>query len=99
MAISIGIGSLLVSAYSANRQNSNAKKAAKATRENAANTEKLATEANNRENQKRVNGSALLSSNQMAAKGGQSGTMLTGPGGIDPSTLQLGKTTLLGGGG
>lgn len=62
-------------------------------------TAKLAEEAVNKANQKRPNVAGMLSSNQMAAKGGQSGTMLTGPGGIDPSKLQLGKTTLLGGGG
>ena len=60
-------------------------------------TERNATIANNQANQKRVSSSALLSSNEMAAKGGQSGTMLTGPGGVDPNTLRLGKTTLLGG--
>ena len=39
---------------------------------------------------------AMLASNQQAAKGGGSGTMLTGPGGVDPATLNLGKNTLLG---
>jgi hypothetical protein len=70
--------------------------------QNTANAKKTATqadEANNKANQKRANSSALLSSNQMAAKGGQSGTMLTGPTGVAASSLQLGKTTLLGGGG
>ena len=33
----------------------------------------------------------------MSGKAGASGTMLTGPGGIDPNALQLGKSTLLGG--
>lgn len=93
------IASIAVSAYTAYSANSNAKKAAAAGQANADKTEKAATEATNKANQKKVNSSALLSSNQMAAKGGQSGTMLTGPGGVDPSTLQLGKTTLLGGGG
>ena len=35
----------------------------------------------------------------MAGKAGQSGTMLTGPQGVDPSSLLLGKSSLLGGGG
>jgi len=34
---------------------------------------------------------------EMGAAGGQSGTMLTGPQGIDPQQLALGKNTLLGG--
>lgn len=39
---------------------------------------------------------SMLAGNQQAAKGGDSGTMLTGPGGVDPATLNLGKNTLLG---
>lgn len=39
---------------------------------------------------------SMLAGNQQAAKGGGSGTMLTGPGGVDPTTLNLGKNTLLG---
>jgi hypothetical protein len=37
-----------------------------------------------------------MSQNQMNAKGGQSGTMLTGATGVDPNSLLLGKKTLLG---
>ena len=39
---------------------------------------------------------SMLAGNRQAAKGGDSGTMLTGPGGVDPATLNLGKNTLLG---
>lgn len=39
---------------------------------------------------------AMLAGNQQAAKGGGSSTMLTGPGGVDPSSLNLGRNTLLG---
>ena len=38
----------------------------------------------------------MQSANALNAKGGQSGTMLTGPSGVDPMTLLLGKKTLLG---
>lgn len=62
-------------------------------------TAEAATQANNRANQKRPDTGALLSANLTGAKGGNSGTLLTGPLGIDPNTLNLGKTTLLGGGG
>lgn len=48
-------------------------------------------------NQKRADTNSLYSANQQAAKNGPSGTMLTGSNGIDPSALQLGKSTLLGG--
>lgn len=49
----------------------------------------------NRANQKQPDTSALLSAAQQSGKSGASGTMLTGPSGIDASSLSLGKTTLL----
>lgn len=64
---------------------------------NAEKTASLADQANNLANAKKPNVQGLLSENAMAAKGGISGTMLTGPGGIDPNALKLGKSTLLGG--
>ena len=54
-------------------------------------------QANNNANKKQPNVSGILSAAQQAAKGGVGGTMLTGPQGVDPSTLTLGKSTLLGG--
>lgn len=99
MAVSAAFAAVAVSAGGIYISNQNAKKAQAQGREQAEDTAKAASQANNKANQKRANSSALLSSNQMAGKGGQSGTMLTGPGGVDPSALQLGKTTLLGGGG
>lgn len=52
--------------------------------------------AMNRANQKAPDTSAILSGIQQAGKFGQSGTMLTGPTGVDSSSLTLGKSTLLG---
>lgn len=75
----------------ANTANDQAMAAAKA---NAA----AADEATNRANAKRPNTQALLGANILNAKGGQSGTMLTGPQGVDPGMLTLGKNSLLGGG-
>jgi hypothetical protein len=40
---------------------------------------------------------SLISQAQQKAKGGVTGTMLTGPTGVDPASLSLGKSTLLGG--
>jgi hypothetical protein len=57
----------------------------------------LADQANNRANAKQPDIAGMSSSNAMAAKGGQSGTMLTGAQGVDPNALSLGKSTLLGG--
>lgn len=56
-----------------------------------------ADQANNAANKKKPNVQGLLSENAMAAKGGVGGTMLTGPTGVDPNALTLGKSTLLGG--
>ena len=56
-----------------------------------------ADEANNRANQKRPNANAILDSAQQAAKGGMGGTLLTGPQGVSPGEMSLGKSTLLGG--
>ena len=53
--------------------------------------------AMNRANGKQPDVGSLQSKNALDAKGGVSGTMLTGPQGVDPKSLLLGKTTLLGG--
>lgn len=64
---------------------------------NAKNQADQADQANNRANGKLPDVAGLASGNAMSAKGGQSGTMLTGAQGVDPNTLALGKSTLLGG--
>lgn len=66
-------------------------------KKNAETQATAADQANNRANGKKPNVQGLLSENAMAAKGGIGGTMLTGPTGVDPGALQLGKSTLLGG--
>lgn len=73
-----------------------------ATKQATANAKETATQAEqaaNKANQKKPDSGALLSANVAGGKTGQASTMLTGSTGIDPSLLQLGKTTLLGGGG
>ena len=60
-------------------------------------TAQSADEANNRANQKRPNANATLAAAQQAAKGGMGGTLLTGPQGVNPGEMSLGKSTLLGG--
>ena len=54
------------------------------------------TEQINRANQKTPDSGAMMSANAQRGKSGQSGTMLTGPTGLDLSQLKLGKSTLLG---
>jgi hypothetical protein len=41
--------------------------------------------------------SSIMANAAKAASGGPSGTMLTGPGGVNQNALALGKNTLLGG--
>jgi L-serine deaminase len=56
-----------------------------------------ADQAFNKANPKKPDAAAMLYGNQQAAAGGVGSTMLTGPAGVDPATLSLGKSTLLGG--
>ena len=53
-------------------------------------------EAINAANRKAPDVSGILSSAARQASGGPSGTMLTGPGGVNPAQLPLGRSTLLG---
>lgn len=73
-----------------------AEKASQQAEANAKKQEKSADEATNRANQKRADTGAALDAASQSGKAGASGTMLTGPQGIDPAALNLGKNTLLG---
>lgn len=73
-----------------------AERAAQQADANAKKQEKAADEATNRANQKRADPMAAMDAATQAGKSGASGTMLTGPQGIDPAALNLGKNTLLG---
>lgn len=77
-------------------QKAAAEKASKQAQQNAEKQAAQADQAANQVNQKKPDTSAILSAAQQAGKAGASGTMLTGPTGIDPSALTLGKNTLLG---
>ena len=50
----------------------------------------------NRANQKRPDVSSIMQAAADSSKGGAAGTMLTGPTGVDPNSLALGKSSLLG---
>lgn len=58
-----------------------------------------ADKAMNRANPKKPNPLALSALNAQQMAGGPGSTMLTGPSGVQPSSLMLGRQTLLGGGG
>lgn len=57
---------------------------------------KAADESLNRASQKRPNTARIVDEASQAGKAGASGTMLTGPTGVDSGSLQLGRSTLLG---
>lgn len=94
----------VLGAYSISQQRQQASQAADAQAQasekaTAAATKQadLADVANNKANAKSPDVNSLMSANTAAAKGAGGSTMLTGPLGVDPKTLLLGKTTLLGG--
>lgn len=53
-------------------------------------------QATNRAYQKTADPAGILAAAQQMAKGGTSGTMLTGPQGVSTKDMNLGKTSLLG---
>lgn len=65
-------------------------------KQSALKQEQQAEQAFNAANKKQPDTNALLSAAQQSGKAGASGTMLTGPQGVDTSSLSLGKSTLLG---
>lgn len=85
------------SAYAGNKADQNQRSAQRQSLRAAEDQANAAEQATNKANQKRPDIAGALASAMLAGKAGASGTMLTGPGGIDPSALQLGKSTLLGG--
>lgn len=94
-AIAAGVG--VVNAYSQGEEAKKRQEAAQSQALRAA--DKAATDADqayNKVNQKKPDYMGLLDANAVAGKGGVGGTMLTGPLGIDPSMLSLGRNTLLG---
>lgn len=80
------------------QQKKEAKKTRAANEAASAKTQAQAEQEINRKNAKSPDTLALLSQNQQdAASGSSSTTMLTGPQGVDPNSLTLGKNILLGG--
>ena len=71
-------------------------KANKAALEVAGKQADLADQAMNKANPRNASVDRFMSESALSAKGGQSGTMLTGPHGVDPGALLLGRKTLLG---
>lgn len=87
----------VVSGVQGQKQASAAKSAANQAQSNADKLYAQQDQQNNKANARGPDTDALFAQNQIEGQQGQSGTMLTGPTGVDPSTLALGKNTLLGG--
>lgn len=87
----------VVSGMSAQGAAKDAKKSAAAQQSNADKLYAQQEQQNNKQNARGPNVDALFAQNQVEGQAGASGTMLTGPTGVDPNTLSLGKNTLLGG--
>lgn len=87
-----------VSAVSAVHQYDQGRSAGNKAKDAAKATALQSDEAINRANAKTPDTAAAMAQAILAGKAGNSGTMLTGPQGIDPTQLTLGKSSLLGGG-
>ena len=85
------VANTAVQADAARRQKNQAKDAARAAEQQAQQASKQAEMETNRANQRTANAAASAMPNQ-----GLGGTMLTGPQGVDPNALSLGRSTLLG---
>lgn len=85
------------SIYSGERASKKQDQAQRQAQETAKKQEGLAEQAVNAANRKAPDTGALLTAAQQMGAGGIGSTMLTGPGGVDPNALSLGKNTLLGG--
>lgn len=93
-AVAAGAAGTAYSVYSGERQAKEQKKAQRQAEEQSRKQASQAEQAENRARSNAPDASALL---QSAAQPAGAGTMLTGPGGVDPNQLQLSKNTLLGG--
>lgn len=83
-------------AYSTIKQ-TEAQKSAQGKAEDAASKQEQAAQREfKRQNRKQPDIAAMLAANRDAAGGGVGSTMLTGASGVEPGSLSLGKSTLLG---
>lgn len=87
---------LFVSAASAANQADQGRKASNTAADNAKKNADTQEQQFNKLNGKTPDAMAMAAENIQAGKNGPSGTLLTGPKGIDPSKLTLGRNTLLG---
>lgn len=103
IAAGVAAGSTGYSIYAGNKQQGAQKKALAAqttaqqqAESNALSTERKSEIAQNSVNQQKPNVAAILARAATMGGAGLSSTMLTGPGGVNTGSLNLGKTSLLG---
>jgi len=94
----VAVAGLVVGTASAINANEQGRKAGNQAKDAARATALQAEQANNKANAKRPDTAAAMSAAILAGKAGSSSTTLTGPQGVDPSSLTLGRSSLLGGG-
>lgn len=93
VAAVVGAGAAAYSGYQGNKQQ---KQAAEQAQQQAKKQAELADQEFNRANQKKADTNKMLAANQQASMAGQAGTMLTGPQGVAPGSVDIGRSTLLG---
>lgn len=93
VAAAVGAGAAVYSGYTSNKAQ---KEATRQAQQQAKKQAELADQEFNRANQKKADTNKMLAANQQASMSGQAGTMLTGPQGVAPGNVDIGKATLLG---
>ena len=100
-AAAVGVGISAVSSIQGKAAQQDAmrqqKKAQQAAIEQAASQQRRSEMVTNTANRRSPDVSSIMANASKAAGGGVSGTMLTGPAGVDPNSLALGRSSLLGG--
>jgi len=100
-AAAAGVGLSAVSALQGQQAQQDAmrqqKKAQQAATAKAIGQQRQSEMVTNAANRRTPDINSIMSAASQAAKTGPSSTMLTGPGGVDPNSLALGRSSLLGG--
>jgi len=99
-SMAAGLGYTIASGEDAKKKQASAlskQESAQAQAVKAAEGQRMTSEmAINQANRKKPDVSSIMQAAGESASGGAAGTMLTGPTGVNPNALSLGKSTLLG---
>ena len=100
-AAAAGVGVSAASAIAGQQAQQDAmrqqKRAQQAATSKAISQQRQSEMVTNAANRRTPDISSIMSAASQASKTGPSATMLTGPGGVDPTSLALGRSSLLGG--